>query len=206
MEADDGDAGYALLQEFFAGYPISKLRILLRSDREWAANAGAWLASELPGSAAEVLDDLVALLGHSSKRVRFWAVDSVLGSAARDRGDAIARAVALFDDEDEGVRWKAMSALAFADREKLIAASAYLDGLEYPLTIILRGGAEDLTAGTVERTRRFAVVGAARNGLAGDTTSLLAFGRDTSSEIRSFASDFLRQAELHAARRARSPK
>ena len=89
-------------------YPVDRLGLLLGSENDWAVETGVWIASELGVDAAPLLDDLRVLLQHPSAAVRFYAADSIYGSAGDDRGDVIAEAIKLIDDPDRGVRWKVM--------------------------------------------------------------------------------------------------
>ena len=111
-----------LLQAFFAGYPVERLRLLLRSDDDDVVRAGVWIASELGVAAASVIDDLAPLLWHPLQYVRFWAVDAVLAAASVADGEVIARALGLIEDGEDAVRWKVLHLLARASSEQLAAA------------------------------------------------------------------------------------
>lgn len=115
-----------LLDEFFSGYPVEKLRALLGNDNEAAVKAGAWIASELGDRVAPVMDDLARLLTHPSRYVRFFALDAVLGGATAEHGSALAAAVRSIEDQDKAVRWKALNFLARAGYDQLVASVADL--------------------------------------------------------------------------------
>jgi len=125
----DGDesSAHSLLQAFFAGYPIERLRELLQSTNEATVRSGAWLASELGSRVAPLLGDLNLLLGHSSRYVRFFALDGVLAGASVRDGAVVSRALRLLHDPDGAVRWKAANFAARASGEQLAAAARFLD-------------------------------------------------------------------------------
>ncbi len=124
---DDSSAN-ELLTAAFRGYPVENLRRLLHSDEETAVRAGAWILSELADRAAPMMADIVALLGHPLRYVRFFALDAVLGSAraTAEDGAAVATAIGLIDDPDDAVRWKALTFLAWASVDQLAGSVAHL--------------------------------------------------------------------------------
>lgn len=111
-----------LIAEFYThGYPVEKLIPLLRSDDDKTVKTGAFLAEELGAKAAPLMPELMRLLGHRDRNVRFDILDAVLVAASRSDGEVIARAIALIDDRDRAVRSKTLNFLARADREQLVA-------------------------------------------------------------------------------------
>jgi len=115
-----------LLAEFFDGYPIEKLRLLLESKQETAFKAGAWIASELGERVGPLVDELSRSLEHSSRYVRFFILDAILSGATNEHGEAISRAVLRIQDPDEAIRWKALRFLAKATQDQLAAAMPHL--------------------------------------------------------------------------------
>lgn len=195
MAATD-EATNKLLRAFFAGYPIERLRLVLRSDDDDAVRAGAWIASELGVAAAPLINDVSPLLRHPLKLVRFFAVDAVLAAASADDGEVIAQAVGLIEDAEEAVRWKVLHLLARASSDQL--AAALVRASRADLAGRLRWlAAEPLRLEDVvtrldgdRLDRMFAVAGAAR--LASGRTQALR--RATSSdddEVRTFAREEL---------------
>lgn len=199
LAGGNDDATYELLQAFFEGYPLDRLRLLLTSEHDWAVDAGAWIASELGSAVAPLVDDLVVLLKHPSAAIRFHAVDGIFGSAGKDRGDVLAEGVRLIDDPDRGIRWRVMDSLARADRTQLLAGASYLDGSQYPLLMMLRGdshGVAEMVAAGSDREKRFAAATAARLALQGDSSSLAHIADCDSSEIRQFVSDVVQHLRI----------
>lgn len=120
------------LDEFHRGYPLEHLRPLLCSTNDDLVVAGAWIASELGVKGKPLLGDVLPLLGHRSRGARFWTIDCVLLWAGPSDGRALASAVRLVDDVDQGVRWNAMDFLSRASVGQLHAALAYLESSEPP--------------------------------------------------------------------------
>ena len=196
--ADDTVASQ-LLNEFFSGYPVERLRELLRSRNEATAKVGTWIASELGQRAAPLMDDLARLLVHSSRYVRFFALDSILAGATAEHGEALAGAVRLIEDQDEAVRWKALNFLARAGYDQLAASVSSLhDGhlaglvewlLEIDRTCNTAFVTERIQDGSNLR-RMFAAVAAVRLA-AYDQSPLSHVAASSDEEISSFAREHL---------------
>lgn len=119
-----------LLTEFHRGYPIENLRPLLVHENEDFVRIGVWIASELGEKGAPLLSDVVSLLSHPRKEVRFSAIDCVLAWAAHSNAIEIVSTISLLDDPESGIRWKVMDFLARVSLEQLQAALSYLDVTE----------------------------------------------------------------------------
>lgn len=172
----EGDAN-GLLSEFARGYPLDRLRELLRSEDPAVVSAGAFIASELGSRAGQLIDEFGTLLGHPERRVRFDILDSVLVCAGESQGPLIARAASLVTDPDSAVRWKAYGFLARAAESQLAAALPYAADRDLRTHLAWLAGPsseshEEVVArlGSVhEFTRRFAVAAAARPGRSDET-------------------------------------
>lgn len=123
---DNGRLSNELLNAFFDGYPLEKLVPFLRSEDAEMVKVGAFIAGELGADARPLLPELVPLLEHSNKRVRYDTLGAVLCAATGKDGDAVARAIMLVNDPEQAVRKNALDFLARADREQLSAASTHL--------------------------------------------------------------------------------
>lgn len=193
-------AANELLTEFLRGYPIARLRLLLQSDEQRAVRAGAWIASELGENVAPLVDELSRMLSHSSRYVRFFILDALLGGATNEHGQAIARAVQLIRDPDRAVRWKVLNFLARAPKDRLAAAVPYLDSalITRSLTWLLEADDAPRDRNVVlarlgDRdpvVRMFAAAAAARLGQV-DLHSLEHATGSTDPEVRSFAEEQL---------------
>ena len=192
---DDGAAN-DLLRAFHAGYPVDRLRLLLRSEVDEAVRAGAWILSELGIDAAPLIDETAALLTHRLKYVRFFAIDAVLASASAKDGPVIASAVALIDDPEEAVRWKALGLLSRAPADQLRVAAPFVlepeagARLSWLLDADLR--TEDVAARLDgDRLDRLFAVAAATRQRRGRHQLLLRAAGSADPEVSSFARDAL---------------
>lgn len=193
---ENNDMANELLKEFFRGYPIERLTLLLQSEQEGAVKAGVWIASELGPGAEPLLDELVRLLSHPLKYVRFFAVDSLFQCADVKAGEFLAEAIQAIDDPEPGVRWKVMEQIARADVAQLVAASGYLtaDFVDPPLRALLKADAATLRTyfrDGSERMRRLVAAVAARRALSSGDTALLREVAQTHSELSRFSEDII---------------
>lgn len=122
----DDEATHDLLNEFYSGYPVARLRRLLESKEARVVQAGAWIASELGDLITPLIPELSRLLSHPSKHVRFFVLDGLLNAGTPEHGQALGAAVERIQDHDEAVRWKAMNFLARASDEQLLASMPFI--------------------------------------------------------------------------------
>lgn len=127
LSGGDDNAAQALLNAFFEGYPVERLRELLNCKVDKVAKAGAWIASELGSGAAPLLENFELLLDHPSRYVRFFILDPVLVCAGPNDGHLLGHAVRLLRDEDEAVRWKVWVFLTKASPIQLEIASSNVE-------------------------------------------------------------------------------
>ncbi|HZR64395.1 MAG TPA: hypothetical protein VFA85_04555 [Terriglobales bacterium] len=125
-----------LLAEFQLGYPLENLRSLLHNEDQDVANVGAWIASELGTWGEQLLPDVLPLLRHPSKNVRFSVIDCILLWATD--GVELSAAIKLTEDSESSVRWKAMDFLSLATKDQLQLALSYLEEVE-PNSTHVRG-------------------------------------------------------------------
>jgi hypothetical protein len=195
-----------LLGEFFGGYPIERLRPLLGSDVATAVRAGAWIASELGARAAPLRDDLVALLGHPLRYVRFFAIDAILASASADDSRAtaaLAKAIDLIEDPDSAVRWKVMQLLTRADDRSIAANSSHIRSPAVRELIEWLAGRPDQTDISTrldhdDATTRLVAAAAAARQAEIDDAALRRATASPDEEVASFARE---QVEFAALRR-----
>ena len=121
-EAGGGDLENELLKEFQQGYPISKLRLLLRAHDEGVVEAAVWIASELGSDAMPLFSDIADLLRHASLKVRFFALDCLTVNAQPKDVRAVNVGLDLIEDPEPSVKWKALMFLSSAPEVVLCAA------------------------------------------------------------------------------------
>ena len=193
-----------LLSEYYRGSDLSSLRDLLRSGDHRIVACSTWIACELGEVGKPLLPEVKHLLGYPSKGVRFWAIECVQEWAGPSNGHEIASTVALVDDAEQAVRWKAMVFLALASREQLQAAvdrltaadpeSPYLDELRWMLAPA--GANPDQIADAIERPsslrQKFAVAAAFRIAKSDPGPLRRAMSSDD-PDVAQFAGDMLKR-------------
>jgi len=192
-----------LIAVFGAGYPVGNLRRLFSSNRDDVVRTAAWVASELGELALPILPELRHLLNHRVAYVRAFVLDAILLAASPANGEAIADAVRLIDDDDEGVRWKTMNFLTRATVQQLRASvpnftELRLAGLvKWLLEVSSQSDLADIINRLKDRVptnRRFAGAAAAR--VAARSLGPLEQAAESSDEeVRSFAREWIRKVQ-----------
>lgn len=205
ITAGSGDSGRLaneLLREFQRGYAVEQLRPLLSSADNGVVEIAVWIAAELGARAEPLLDNLVALLEHPVREVRFDAIGAVTASAAGPDSYRAARVLSLLDDPEPAVRWKAMRFLSYAPPRQLQAVLDWLrvgepshphvprlrwllsPGAGDPATVITPLSSPDANV------RRYAAAAAVRL-LVKDRTALEHAASSDDPEVKRFATDML---------------
>lgn len=192
------EAAHELLDEFFSGYPVEKLRELLSSDDEQVVKAGAWIASELGERAAPVLPEIGVLLKHPLTYVRFFALDCVLAATEASR-EVIADAISLIADSDPAVRWKAMHFLAKAGQDQLEKGAGHIRdsvvAAQIDWLIAVENASDDRPIMSMlnndARLQRLIAAVAARRAASQDALALEYAAASADPEVRSFAEEEL---------------
>jgi hypothetical protein len=206
----DGEVSNDLIGEFYSrGYPVEKLIPLLRSENDETVKTGAFLAEELGAKAAPLMPELMRLLGHHDRNVRYDILDAVLASATAGDGETIARAITLIDDRDHAVRSKTFNFLARANREQLVAGLPHVDDREISARlgwlIEVEGSATDEQIGSRlidedRLVRWFAAVAAAR-AFRRNPDPLKRAAESSDEELRAFAESQQRRFQRERPRR-----
>jgi hypothetical protein len=101
-----------LLMEFNRGYSLENLKALMRHENHSVAAIGAWIASELPDAAPELLNDAVALLAHPDRKVRFYALGVVRLADGGERNRQYIHLIKALEDRDSAVSKQALFLLS----------------------------------------------------------------------------------------------
>jgi hypothetical protein len=122
-----GPEGYELLQLVFEGFPVRELEPLVRSEDVDAARLAAGIFAEAGRSSIDVPELIDELLDHADAKVRYYGVQTVLGSGSPALARQTATSVLLLDDVDSAVQRSALRLLAHAPADQLLAAVPFLD-------------------------------------------------------------------------------
>ena len=207
-EVGGGELENRLLAELHEGYPVSKLRLLLKVKDEKVIAAGMWLASELGEAARPLFEDIVGLIHHPSLQVRFFALDCLVSCVRPEDKQAISLGFDLIDDPEPGVRWKALVFLATASDAVLRAArqimssdepaGARAKGLELLLGSVASRDSVAITSALASSDavlRRYAAAAAARM-VNRDSGPLRQAMESTDPTIKQFATDMAARAGI----------
>lgn len=200
---DVGVLANDLLKEFSRGYPLEHLRPLLLNLNPDVAEIGMWVTSELGQGAKPLLSEVVALLKHPAKSVRYLAIDSVLSCTTELDKSEVAAVLPLLDDPEAAVRWKAMGFLSRASLEQLHGAldyfstsepdSVYINGLKWLLSEDA-GNPEEIISILQKPDailRKYGVVAAVRASRSNSQPLLYASSVDD-PDVKRFATDMLK--------------
>jgi hypothetical protein len=130
LGGDETGLGNELLDECWGGYPVERIRALLRSDVASAVKSGAFIASELAKLSRPLLSDVEPLMNHQDTWVRGDAIDTVNLAATADHGEIVARAIEHITDSDRSIRFSAFTLLAASARERLEAANGFIHDID----------------------------------------------------------------------------
>jgi hypothetical protein len=151
--AGDEDPANELLNECWDGYPVERIRDLLRSGVESAVKSGVFIASELAKLSRPLLNDIEPLINHQDTWVRGDAIDTVNLAATADHGQTVAHAIEHINDSERSIRWHVFRLLAASRRERLDAAWTFIDDIDVKEALRSVLDAE-ATASSVEIRRR----------------------------------------------------
>ena len=110
---DDGRALNVLVDEFRVGRDVKELSRLLSSQNDEIVSIGAWMLSELHFDLYRdtiLVEELFRLTEHHDSSVRFNALGAVFPALNLDNNESRALLERLKNDENEGVRRKAVAA------------------------------------------------------------------------------------------------
>jgi hypothetical protein len=207
-EGADGALVNELLAEFHTGLEYGKLRELLRASDDAAVSAGVWIASELGGRGRELLADVMPLLRHARRDIRYFALDYLITNLRRDDSRELLSTLDLLVDPEPAIRRAAMRLLATIDGT-IIASAASASGAErvtHGLLLLVAAGAGqndgEIEAALANRdplTRRYAAAAAARR-LHGNSALLRAASESPDDDVSGFSADWLTRIARHRTR------
>lgn len=201
--ADSND----LLSCFFRGFPISYLADLLRQDNDNVVGSGLFIAEELHGRVAPVLDQIVAHTRHPNSSIRDSAYEAISCCAAPGHESAFYHVVLGLRDPDPVCRRTVTLSMMRAPEPMLRGASRVLEQnrsdpeLLSKLQGLLGPSAQD--ADRIKEcllsdsplTRRFGAIAAARIA-AIDANLLRVATHSADPDVRTVAATYVRALEL----------
>ena len=110
-----------LLREFQRGYALDDLRKLLRSEDEHLVAIAVWITSELGVKCRPLIGDVLPMLAHPRKGIRFDALNCVFWILPQNGCD-LTKAIYLIGDSEDGIRRKVLDILSRLSREQIEAA------------------------------------------------------------------------------------
>lgn len=194
LEVDELVAG------FWSGYPLQNLRNLLNGENPEVVAKATWILSELSYKGASLLDECRHLIRHSHRETRFFVMDAILVNAAAEHSDLIASALELMEDDDGGVRWKALDFASRLSRSQIEAVARsqpshrYQPDLEWLLQNDARPAQDEVVARLQSdnpQERRFGAIAAARM-VKDDPEPLNLACESQDREVKEFALDYAR--------------
>ena len=203
-EDADGEIINRLLDEFFAGYSLERLRELLNSDNDAVVENATWILSELGAEARPLLNECNRLLSSARRGIRFDVLDPILNCAGKDDADLLARAMHLVSDANPAVRWKCYGSIRrlSADQLRWACPSEELGDLRPHVEWLLEQDPdpdiqkiEEKTSSRNQNCRAFGAIAAARGG-AELLRVLEAVAKAGDGEISEFARDELELLSL----------
>lgn len=190
-----GDESHELLQAFFHGLPVVRLRELLESNDPGVTRTGIWIASELGVEATPLVDQVLRLLHDPDPSIRAYSAEVIFVCATPQSGATLAQAIDLIEDSDARVRTCVIALLARAPADVLEAASSASRAREQAQLVSWIAGApnredvQDRLRGEPLETR-FAAAAAARLDNGNDAMLDIA-AHSPHSDVSEFARDEL---------------
>lgn len=123
-----GDGACELLAQFFSGFPIGILGLLLSSNDESVAQSALFIADELGRRAEPVIAMISSCLNRSDPKTRYGALEAIGSCATREHGDAWLKVAVALRDPDKSCRKIAMLQLTRAGADVLASALPAMDG------------------------------------------------------------------------------
>ncbi|WP_028314436.1 hypothetical protein [Desulfatibacillum aliphaticivorans] len=125
---DDEGKTYSLLQECFHGYPLNKLSPLLASSNIVVQQAAIWVASELGRDAVPLMDDVMPLVDHKDRYIKYHALEVVMICSFGEHLNKFLSIVFSLTSDDVVIRRLAMRLLANANKAQIMNAINMLEG------------------------------------------------------------------------------
>jgi hypothetical protein len=124
---NDAGTGYALLQEYFGGFPVKTLSPLLKDHDPQIRRAAIWIASELGRDAESLLEDAVPLVYDDDRYIQYHALEVVTVCASGASAGEFVHVFRSLEAGDEVVRRHAMRLASTATTSQIEASLRVLE-------------------------------------------------------------------------------
>lgn len=104
----DSGKSYDLLQCFFNGFSLERLRPLLESNDKFANRVAIWIVSELGKDANALSDSVLRLLESEDRYAKYYSLDALMVFASSSDKSLFRHILSKLTDEDEVIRKHAM--------------------------------------------------------------------------------------------------
>lgn len=175
-EFNERGRAYALLQEYFAGFPVETLRPLLRSEDGSIQRSAAFIVSELGVKGEALIAELPPLLVASDVHVVWYAMESLAVCSKGANAEKFGDVILMMESPREPIRRLAMRLMTRVQEEQLDAARRLFERqdarslhAEMLRVVLEREPAEACIASMINDpdpiTRRYGAIAAKRNSL-----------------------------------------
>ncbi len=114
---------YDLLQEYYNGYPLKSLFILLNSNDNNILKVAIWIASELGSKNCNLLiDSILPIMNHNDLGIKYFAMECILLGTDISNHDKFAFLIKELDDKESYIRLSAMILISKASSAQIQAS------------------------------------------------------------------------------------
>ena len=117
---DQGKA-YILLQEYFKGYPLKTLRVLLNHKDPMVQKSAIWVTSELGREAYPLICEAIHLIDSDERYIQYHALEIVMVCSFGENANKFIHVVRSLKCDDEVIRILVMRLISNADIPRLEA-------------------------------------------------------------------------------------
>src|SRR5690554_6268067 len=130
-------AGYALLQEYFKGYPVETLRPWLVSDDYYINKLALFIASELGDKACSLVQDVLPFFSSNDPEFIYYALDVVI-VCSHEYPKELVYILHTLNSTNESLRRRAMFLVSRMRPEEFLRALRVLQ-IEVPKGVHIEG-------------------------------------------------------------------
>lgn len=121
------ERSYALLEEYFDGFPLRSLHDLLNSQDELVRREAIWITSELGVMGKDLVFDVLPFLRDQNPTIRYEALDAVAVFSSVGNFEQFVHVVRALESADSVTRKQAMLLVANANEKQISTVMTKLD-------------------------------------------------------------------------------